>query len=247
MPANYANPPMVEALCSFQFEPGQAWDWTIPGLVYSQVKEMFPVKREQQIAHFGGIPGAASSTQNVSRIQFISQDERSLVQVGTDFFGVNVLPPYPNWMNFRESIQTNLDIYTNIARPQSVKQINLRFINKIEIPSAVSTESLSLDRYLKVLPGIPMELHHHKINNFIQRVELSVENATGVLVLQSGSLNSENDEYASFLLDLDFVSTFTDALPVSEVGKWVDRAHDEIELAFEASITDASRLLFKGK
>ena len=69
----------------------------------------------------------------------------------------------------------------------------------------------------------------------------------GILVLQSGSLNSINNKYASFLLDLEFVSTFIDALPLSEVGKWLDRAHAEIELAFEASITDASRLLFEGK
>ena len=37
----YRYSPLVEALCEFQFAEGE-WDWTVPGLMYQEIKETFP-------------------------------------------------------------------------------------------------------------------------------------------------------------------------------------------------------------
>jgi hypothetical protein len=42
---------LIEALCEFQFADGE-WDWTIPGLVYQQIKHEFPIKRQAPTEEF---------------------------------------------------------------------------------------------------------------------------------------------------------------------------------------------------
>ena|SRR5215207_7513665 len=42
----YKDPPIIEALCEFQFVPSQPWDLTIPGLFYREVKSEFPKRRQ---------------------------------------------------------------------------------------------------------------------------------------------------------------------------------------------------------
>jgi hypothetical protein len=38
MPRRYEETPLVEALCEFRFLGNEAWDWTIPGIVYERIK-----------------------------------------------------------------------------------------------------------------------------------------------------------------------------------------------------------------
>jgi uncharacterized protein (TIGR04255 family) len=33
----YPNPPLIEAICEFRFNPGQTWVWTVPGLIYNEI------------------------------------------------------------------------------------------------------------------------------------------------------------------------------------------------------------------
>lgn len=46
MGRKYRNPPLIEALCEFQFVPTQPWDLTIPGFFYEKVKNDFPAKQQ---------------------------------------------------------------------------------------------------------------------------------------------------------------------------------------------------------
>ncbi len=82
----YENPPIIEALCEFYFGSDQQWDWTIPGLIYAEVKSEFPTKRHfnpLQVELRAETQGASvqNVVSNVDRMQFLSQDERALIQV----------------------------------------------------------------------------------------------------------------------------------------------------------------------
>lgn len=48
MVRKYKHPPIVEALCEFQFIPSQPWDITIPGLLYDRINSEFPVKQQKR-------------------------------------------------------------------------------------------------------------------------------------------------------------------------------------------------------
>lgn len=40
------NPPLVEAVCEFQFVPESKWDWTIPGLLFEKIGKEFSERTE---------------------------------------------------------------------------------------------------------------------------------------------------------------------------------------------------------
>lgn len=135
MSKKYSNPPIVEALCEFQFVPGQPWDMTIPGLLYEKIKSEFPVKQLQMGFGIGLQPKEESLQQIVEmsqRMQFLRSDKTALVQVGPDFLTINHLKPYPTWEEFKPLIIGNLKIYQEVAKPKGFKRIGLRYINKID-------------------------------------------------------------------------------------------------------------------
>ncbi len=239
----YENPPIVEAICEFQFEPSQTWDWTIPGLIYAEVKTEFPKKRQQNVVHLELSSEKKEITQSVkggiARMQFLRDDERALIQVGPDLLAVNHLKPYPKWEVFKGMIVHALEIYRQVANPKTIRRVGLRYINRIELPE----HRVEIEDYLLAVPKVPKEVPQI-FATWVQRVEIPFEDANGILVLQSGSIREEKQERISFLLDLDFITFQAETLALDSVIDWVERAHDKVEHTFETCITPKARNLF---
>jgi uncharacterized protein (TIGR04255 family) len=249
MPRNYKNPPVAEALCEFLFEPSQPWDWTLPGLMYAEMKRDFPKKRQQTVQlqlqlgviPFGGQGVAAPSltpTPALSRLQFLTEDEKTLVQVGPDVLTVNKLKPYSSWGEFKPLIRDALAVYSDIAKPKCIRRLGLRYINRIEIPAG----EVDVEQYLLAHPRIP-ESMPQRLNSWVQRAEIPISDH-GVLVLQSGSVREPGNANIVFMLDLDF-GTVQGSLPAEAAMERVEAAHQQVESAFEACVTAKARLLFK--
>lgn len=80
MPRVYAQPPLVEALAEFQFVSSDAWDWTVPGLLYGRIKRSFPTKRALPTVQLQvrTAPDAEPEEvrQGIARMQFLTAHER---------------------------------------------------------------------------------------------------------------------------------------------------------------------------
>lgn len=241
----YSNSPLFEALCEFQFEPNQPWDWTIPGLVYDRVKKEYPKKKQQNV-----IEMEARVEQNelmpsikkggVARLQFLREDETALIQIGQNLLVVNQLRPYPTWGKFQEMIKSGLAIYRDVANPKALKRIGLRYINRLEIPEA----EVRIEDYILAVPTIP-ELIPQVFATWIQRVEIPFEDSNGLMVMQSGLIKHEEPNKVVFLLDLDFIILDVRKIKLENATDWLEKAHDAVEKTFEVCITDKSRALFK--
>ncbi len=240
----YENPPLIEALCEFRFEPSQPWDWTIPGLVYDKVKSEYPKKRQQNIVEVELRAEQEELAQRlkggIARMQFLRPDEQALIQVGPDLLTVNHLKPYPTWQAFKARIVHALKIYREVANPKGIRRIGLRYINKIEIPE----QGVAIEDYLLAVPKVP-EAVPQIFATFVQRVEIPFEQANGMLVLQSGTVRDEHRGGTVFMLDLDFFTLQADKLTLDSAMEWVENAHGQVERTFEACVTDKARALFK--
>lgn len=246
----YARPPVLEAICEFRFEPGAHWDGALPGLVYTEVRDEFPKRRDQRDVQLGFRPGDDASTHQIQsavqhRMQFLREDERSLIQIGRDLLVVNQLRPYPTWADFRAIIDRALGAYRKVVAPVGFRRIGLRYINRLEIPFPEDEDSLEIEDYIQVVPRVP-EVLPQAFARWLQRTEILYEADNGVLALMSGSVDDvpERPE-ARFLLDLDFRTLDPQRVDLDDVLAWIDRAHEHVETAFEASITDRSRRLFQ--
>jgi uncharacterized protein (TIGR04255 family) len=244
MARQYDAPPIAEVLCEFYFSPGQPWDWTIPGLLYDKVKGDFPKKSQQNVLQVELRAEREEITQNIkggmARMQFLRADEHALMQVGPDLLVINHLRPYSGWANFKVDIKRCLATYCDIVQPQGIQRIGLRYINKIEFPYS----SVEIDDYLLTAPRIPNEIPQ-VFSSWAQRVEVPYDRLGGSLVLQTGSLKESQDANTVFLLDLNFQSHGEELFDTDTALEWVEQAHDNLEAAFEASITPKARVFFK--
>ena len=174
MGKKYKNPPIIEAVCEFQFAPGQPWDFTVHGLFYEQIRAEFPEKQQQMGIgiRFRQEAGAIQHEllPNSERMQFLRKDKSALVQVGPDMLAVNHLKPYPGWEVFKPLILDNLNKYIEVAKPKGLKRLGLRYINKIDLPE----QTIKMQDYFNYFTLIPKELPQTH-ENFSARVEIPHE------------------------------------------------------------------------
>jgi len=222
MSKHYKNPPLLEAVCEFKFQPNSSWNSAIPDLIYEKVQAEFP-QRESMNGLSGEEPAPSAKT------KFFRADGSALLQVSSKLLAVNQLQPYPTWAQFKKTILEAYSLYREIAHPASMTRLGLRYINQIEIPET----NIEISRYLRGCPE-----GYHKLflsTNFPFAAER--ENLAMILAHVP---HSEGD-FLRFYLDLDY-----GAFPMAaeEIGPVLERAHDRIEQIFEASITDETRRLF---
>lgn len=241
----YRNPPITEAICEFRFEPGKAWDWTIPGLVYSKIKDEFPLKQQENALEISLTPKEGKITQeltgSLSKMQFLREDKRAMVQVGPDLLSVNLFPPYSSWDHFQPLIAKNLQIYREEANPKGVRRIGLRYINKIQF----SSPSIELMDFFNFYPRIP-EAVQQRHGPFAMRVMMlyGEEGKEGdALNVRMGHLPLDEQGNLAIALDLDYYLAKQGEVNLDQVMEWVNIAHDNLEVMFEACMTDRARAL----
>jgi len=244
MAKKYKNPPIIEALCEFQFVPTHPWDLTIPGLMYEKVKNEFPDKQQKIGVGVQFVPTEKGLEHKMGhsppRIQFHRKDKTALIQVAPDLLAVNQLKPYPTWSKFKPMILQNLHMYKEVANPKGFKRIELRYINKINIRA----ESVELSEYFDFYPYIPKKLPQSH-TNFISRVEIPYLNNRDRMLITIGSALSERPDTLSIVLDIDYIMSISEAMQIDAVEEWLEQAHSAIESSFEHCIKDKSRILFE--
>ena len=150
----YPNNPIIEALCEFKFSAQEPWDVTIAGLLYQEIHDQFPQKKQDAGFEIKARPTEKGIEQLIeaipSRIRFISEDGLKMIQLVPNSLVVNHLRPYPVWDQFKEIIIENFKLYNKIAKPSEIVRIRLRYINKIYLPLGAEIED-----YFNFYPTLP--------------------------------------------------------------------------------------------
>lgn len=237
----YGSPPLVEALCEIRFAPGQEWDWTVPGLFYAQVQEVYPRKEQtEQVEVQWRDDPAQMQRQTSRRLRFFNEDKTALVQVGKDLLVFNCLSPYPGWSVFRSMLVGVLEKYRAVATPAGVAACAVRYLNRLSIPQDTAT----LEDYLLAVPTIPKNLPDTLIGWSLS-LDIPHQARKGIMHLEAGSVPPRNSNEVCFVLDLRFQAINPEELGLNgALLDWIDNAHDIIEETFEASITDQARSIF---
>jgi uncharacterized protein (TIGR04255 family) len=244
MTKRYNNPPIIEALCEFQFDTDVSWDLTLIGLIYDKLKEFFPKKQQLPL----NLAIAATSETNeqagniplLPLVRFLDSDEKKLVQLGQNLLTVNHLKPYDSWEEFSPVIENVFKIYLETAKPKGLRHIAIRYINRIEVPRAnISWESLFRLRVL-----IPQDLPEN-IEAFLIGVNLPYEDAKDTLRIQLGTVNTEATDIIAMLLEITYIFTQPGEIPLPDVLQRVNVAHKHVENAFESCLTDELKQTFE--
>ena len=247
----YKNPPIKETLCEFRFNPGEGWDFTIPGKLQTELGGKYSGKpREQKAIQVGmdlqdGKPSNLQYEEGLAKVLLVTMDGKRMVGVGPDALSVHMLhpyqnPPYPEssgWNEFKPRIASALDAYWKVAKPDGVRWVSIRYINRIVIPGS----DIRVEEYLRCaspeVHGLPEDY-----SNFVSRVEyLYPDNVR--LVLSQGSVIA-SPEHAEFLLDLDVIWESTEPVQRDVALEKADNLRTRERVVFEAVITDKAREIF---
>ncbi len=243
----YKNPPIHEAVCGIRFAPGGDWDPTYPSVLYARVRNKYSGKsREQKLVNVEPNPtaingqGAAGMTVNeITRLQFVTPDEKQILGVYPDNISVSVIRPYPGWEKFRLGIADALTAYSDIAKPAAVRRIGVRYINIMEVDGDINALLECFAEKPSVLPG-----SNSQITNFTSRYEyLYTDEPIRVSVTMARILGATDKTSSVFDIEAS-MDWGAEPLPLEQTMSRVDELRRRERVAFESLITDRARKIF---
>jgi uncharacterized protein (TIGR04255 family) len=238
----YSDPPLLEAVAEFRFEPGSPWDQTVPGLVYERVRETFPEKQQVVVVDASLTPGEGVVVEqrvaHIERLQLRRADQAALLQVSPHYLSVSRLPPYEAWEEYLPLIDQGLRAYREVAEPAGIQRIGLRYINRLRIPG----NKIELAEYFDFFPHIGDDLPTTH-GSFICGVHFPFEDGRDLARVQLADQPSDNGE-SIFLLDIDYFLNEAGRVDFEEALGWLERAHEHLEEVFEGCLRPALRDTF---
>jgi uncharacterized protein (TIGR04255 family) len=237
----YRRPPLIEVVAEFRFTASVPWDAAIPGLLYQRLGDEYP-QREPVVAVEAEVtPTAEGLRQRVTRserVRFVSSDHTRLVQVGPDILSVHRLPPYESWEAFLPQVLRSFGAYLELGRPDGINRVGLRYLNRVLMPSATSLAS-----HFDFYPQIP-DLTPAVLRGSIAGAQWHLHDGRDGLRMQLAEEVSSDPTTRQYILDLDYFLAQPGHVAANDVQEWLGTAHDSIQRAFEASITDTARDLY---
>jgi uncharacterized protein (TIGR04255 family) len=235
----YNKPPVQEIVCDFRFKSAPVPLVAIAQLLdvfedYPSIIENFDLKLKSP--KWDG--NSFSIHESLHRVvRMTHQEETSMVQFGEGMLAFNQIGAHHGWEHFRENLLQVYSSYRQIVQPESLQQITLRYLDRIDIPG----EQINAQDYFRIVPPQPEGMGTASF--FSQTMEIPCHDKE-TLRINISRLKSEDPEIGlSVMMDLHFfvlhgLATDEDLLNALE------RAHCAISDHFELSITDETRKLF---
>jgi uncharacterized protein (TIGR04255 family) len=239
----YVDAPLIEAVCEFRFKPSSKWDFTVLGRFYEKIKNDFPEKENRlMMGAKMEITATATATLDLGPfIKFLRPDKSAIVEAGPDFLSIHYLAPYSAWNEFKSNILDILNKYKRITKPNGFQRIGLRYVNRVDLKG----DAIRLTDYFRVFVALPNELPQN-YNAVSVRTEIPYEDGRDHLVVILNNVPPRENYTLSLMLDFDYATSASDAVKLNQVAAWLENAHNVIESAFDASLTDRCKQMFAG-
>ncbi len=172
-PRHLRNAPITEAIIDFRvkarpgFRPEEFADLK-PNLVerFPKVDERRALQAIVAMKQKEGQPPVVQDL-GLQGYFFKTADGKTIAQFRVDGFTLNRLRPYTSWEELFPNAMDLWRLYCGISKPEVVKRLAVRYINRIVLPSG----AVVFENYLRAAPVIPSELPQH-ISSFLTRITI---------------------------------------------------------------------------
>jgi uncharacterized protein (TIGR04255 family) len=238
----YTNPPIQEAVFEVHFAIDQPLSKETLEILQPVWQESYPVQKivEEKNLNLRLDPDGIKTDQQIlgHRLVCRSDDGKRLVQLSSSFLAVNQLKPYPGWdESFRETIVQRVNEFQKTVGPLSLRQVALRYINKIDIPEA----PLVWEKWFQFSLPLP-KLAGAEPPNFQMQFNLGIADECRLSV-NAVALPQTQPKTSSIILDIGVAWTGTPIEP-SKLNEYMEKVHRPHRLAFEGYLNDNLRSLF---
>lgn len=168
---------------------------------------------------------------------FTSADGKTVSQFRVDGFTLNRLAPYPSWETITPTAVDLWAKYVEVAVPQSVTRVAVRFINQLQLPSSEFAE------FLATVPrGAPADVPG-QVAGFLTNVLLMT--AEGATVNFTQSLQGTTAIGPIILIDIDASVSGALAPTRAELERRLPALRELKNRVFFDSITEKTASLFE--
>ena len=191
------NPPIVEAVYEIDCDlpPGldlskletTARDTFRPGYPQFQPQYIEQHKFETKANE----PSVHTATRTLQAFRFFNDDMKQLVQLRSQGYSFNRLPPYTILEDYLPEIQRTWELFVEICSPIQIRAIRVRCVNRILLPFVEG--HVELAEYFQVSPRLPdnMSLQFTSFLNQHSAVESETGYQVGI-VLASQPVEKDN-------------------------------------------------------
>jgi len=230
----YKKPVVVEAVFELRFKPLPNWEIGSFVRFAELAKENgFPILRDspQQFQVTFAPNHEPIINQGASHIQTWNNEETKLWQVGQVLYAANQREPYAGWEDFRPHILKGLELFKQVANPQTAEVLAMRYINRINL-----TKSEKPDSLLVFLPsGIEFA---ENISDYGCKAEYKFEGDEKVVITSAKDSSQTNEN--SLILEILYFKP-KPSLDIDSLSEVVETIHSRIVERFEKSITEELR------
>lgn len=156
------RPPIVEAIVDIECDFAPGYDVkALEEPARTEFAADYPTLRHRFLhelrisANAEGGPDH-SARQALNSLMLLKEDEKQLVQIRATGYSFNRLAPYLSFDAYLPEIRQTWDLFRMIAKPVQVTGVNLRYINRIVLPTR-QDGNVELDDYFRVGPRLPDE------------------------------------------------------------------------------------------
>jgi uncharacterized protein (TIGR04255 family) len=135
----------------------------------------------------------------VQGYQFRTVDQRQVATVKQDGFSFSRLRPYTRWEDVFREADRLWRVYREVARPEEVTRIAVRYLNRIPLPMPVG----DFTRYLTKPPDLPDGVPPHLTSLFYRVVVRDLETGISANITQLVEGQLDQGGKAPFILDID--------------------------------------------
>lgn len=236
------QPPIIEAVVEIQCDLPPALDLLrIQDQAKSRFRNGYPKARRQVVqSHELHVQPATPS--EVGAMQFLTEDEKQLVQIRVEGYSFNRLAPYSSLDDYLPEIERTYGIFRELAEPIQIRRIGLRYINRLLLPTIDGRVDLS--DYLRVSPHLPDENTLLFLGFFNQHS--AVEVATGNRVNITLAMESLERDRLPLIFDIDaFDPTVRPPDDWSAVREAIDSLRRLKNNVFEKTLSDRCLNLYR--
>lgn len=241
--------PIVEAVIEIRARATTTWqEQTVRSELktklvgYSLLDSLKAVRGEFKLEP-GKSPSSVLRDLGWSGDRFQSADKKQIARFSADRFAFSRLGPYQDWAQFSTEALRFWAVFRELAVPQEIGRIGLRFINRILL---LSSET-QFDHYIKPAPNVPGGLPL-SFAGFLQHDILETPGhpyAINVIRTLQRTMQKEG-EGRSIILDIDAFTTDKPNLQDNTVSQRLAELRWLKNKIFFSSITDEALRIFQG-
>lgn len=236
VPRRLANAPITEAILDIRvklpadFEVGKLK--SAQNLISGDYPKVTERRRFESQVRFsvGGPPKQEALDKGPDGYLFTSTDGKQIAQLRLDGFTFNRLKPYETWESMRDEAYRLWQHYVDIASPELITRVALRYINHLRIPLPIG----NFADYLVAPPTVPGQLPHF-VTSFLTRVVI-VDSRIGAAANISQALESRSE--GTMILDIDVYKQAEFSIEGKEAWEFLEELRHFKNRIFFESVTE---------